>query len=874
MQGRRLLAAAIGAVALFACAGTAQAQIVVQNGETQPAFGYSDAIRERVFVGSDYDSDADGVNDVIAVDIIRPAATATGLKAPVIMDASPYYSTLGRGNESQLKADDANGLLAKWPLFLDNYFVPRGYAIALVDMTGTNHSTGCPTVQGMTDNLAAATVIDWFRGRRVGRDKDGNVVPAPAWFNGKTGMIGKSYDGALAAATAVTGVEGLTTIIAESGPYDYYDYTRSNGVIQRGGHYLRSLASTVTDANRRAACENTYKTLDAGDGDATADFTTPFWSDRNYVDDAANVKASVFLVHGMNDENVRFDHFSRFWYALGDLGIPRKARIQQSGHIDPFDVDRANWVRTAHHWFDYWLQGVQNGIMNEPPVDVETGPSTWEHNASWPTPGSTPTQLFLKPGPNAGTLGLAPEPGAEQTTTFTDSANQSENTMLNNQTTVTANRRVFLSPTLTAPVRISGTPIVQLDASANKTSTHFGAILVDYGPATTRVSRTGDGAITGTATDCWGESAAGGPACNAVGDACTQSATIENACYKQVGERLETATRWRVTKGILDAGHRTDRRTTTPIVPDQRYPFSFPMLPYEYTFQPGHQIAVVIVGSYSGYGSTSSNTAAAITLSLQKSRVVLPIVGGGAAAKAAGISAGAPTTTALADAPNEVTATVTGNDAALTGQPLPPDLMGESLPAAGMAGFTKLGIPTGAVQFLDGGLPFGSPVVLNGGVAKISTASLGGGSHQISAQYIGEGAYSASTSAEVSHLVPVNSTVGGTVPATLALTLGGPASFGAFTAGIDKTYTASTTADVLSTAGNAALTVSDPGHMTNGAFSLPDALQVAINPASWTAPVSHAAVVVGFSQHIGANDALRTGSYSKTLTFTLSTTTP
>jgi hypothetical protein len=30
----------------------------------------------------------------------------------------------------------------------------------------------------------------------------------------------------------------------------------------------------------------------------------------------------------------------------------------------------------------------------------------------------------------------------------------------------------------------------------------------------------------------------------------------------------------------------------------------------------------------------------------------------------------------------------------------------------------------------------------------------------------------------------------------------------------------------------------------------------------------------GFKQHIGANDALRTGSYSKTLTFTLSTTNP
>jgi hypothetical protein len=31
---------------------------------------------------------------------------------------------------------------------------------------------------------------------------------------------------------------------------------------------------------------------------------------------------------------------------------------------------------------------------------------------------------------------------------------------------------------------------------------------------------------------------------------------------------------------------------------------------------------------------------------------------------------------------------------------------------------------------------------------------------------------------------------------------------------------------------------------------------------------------VSFHQHIGQTDALRTGSYSKTLTFTLSTTTP
>jgi hypothetical protein len=117
-------------------------------------------------------------------------------------------------------------------------------------------------------------------------------------------------------------------------------------------------------------------------------------------------------------------------------------------------------------------------------------------------------------------------------------------------------------------------------------------------------------------------------------------------------------------------------------------------------------------------------------------------------------------------------------------------------------------------------------------------------------------------------------TVGGSVAPTLSLTLAGPASLGAFTPGADKEYKADTTANVVSTAGDAALSVSDPGHLTNGAFTLPEPLRVDVAPAAWTEPVSNATVGIGFRQRIGANDALRTGSYSKTLTFTLSTTSP
>jgi amidase len=122
--------------------------------------------------------------------------------------------------------------------------------------------------------------------------------------------------------------------------------------------------------------------------------------------------------------------------------------------------------------------------------------------------------------------------------------------------------------------------------------------------------------------------------------------------------------------------------------------------------------------------------------------------------------------------------------------------------------------------------------------------------------------------------VQVSSPVGGTVPATLSLTLGPPATFGAFRPGAADTYTATTTANVISTALDARLDVEDPGRLMNGSFALAQPVQVEIAPNRWTAPVSNAAVTLTFRQSIGADEPLRTGVYAKTLTFTLSTTNP
>jgi uncharacterized protein len=137
-------------------------------------------------------------------------------------------------------------------------------------------------------------------------------------------------------------------------------------------------------------------------------------------------------------------------------------------------------------------------------------------------------------------------------------------------------------------------------------------------------------------------------------------------------------------------------------------------------------------------------------------------------------------------------------------------------------------------------------------------------------------------------------TVSGDVPATLALTLGTPATFGAFVPGETRDYTASTTATVTSTGADAQLTVLDPsstatGRLVNGAYALVQQLQInadngafaslrsdngPVSLLSWTGPVSKRSVALGFKQTIGAAEGLRTGAYAKTLTFTLSTTAP
>src|SRR3954451_22862121 len=216
--------AGIGALALaiLAFAGTARAAdpaiTIGADGKSAPVFDYTKAIRERVFIPQPgVDQDGNGKMDFVTADIIRPKTDA-GVRVPAIIDPSPYYTTVCRGNEGQCMADwDNDGVNDRWPLFYDNYFVPRGYAYVLAQMNGTGYTEeGCPMHGGPGDIAGEKSVVDWLNGRvkayklKAGTQTTPDLTAEAVadWHNGSSAMIGKSYDGTLSNGVAATGVEG------------------------------------------------------------------------------------------------------------------------------------------------------------------------------------------------------------------------------------------------------------------------------------------------------------------------------------------------------------------------------------------------------------------------------------------------------------------------------------------------------------------------------------------------------------------------------------------------------------------------------------------------------------------------------------------
>ncbi|MEU4061647.1 Xaa-Pro dipeptidyl-peptidase [Streptomyces wedmorensis] len=583
--------------------------------ESQPVHSYADAVRESVWVDTGLDGDGDGRGDRVAVDIVRPRETAAaGRKVPVIMDASPYYACCGRGNEGQKKTYDADGNPVRLPLFYDNYFVPRGYAFAAVDLAGTSRSDGCDDVGGRSDVQSAKAVVDWLNGRARGYTTRTGATPARAtgWSTGNVGMIGKSWDGTVANGVAATGVEGLKTIVPIGAISSWYDYFHSQGapLYNANPSWLSEYVNSPEAQARCGAVQDRIAAATPYSGDRTA-----AWDERDHVKDASKVRASVFVVHGQQDLNVRANQFGQWWDALAAHGVERKIWLSQTGHVDPFDFRRAEWVRTLHRWFDHYLLGYENGIDREPVADIERAPDLWTTDRHWPPRATATTTMrpVRNARPGAGGLGLTPAaPGS--TATFSDDPGLGELDWAARIDAATPEKAGFVTRPLSRDLRISGSSTVTVTATPTTATAHLSAVLVDLGPDTIRdYAAAGEGITTLTDRTCWGASTPG-----------------DSACFKETAARTADVGFTVVSRGWADLGTWADPGRERPLTPGRAYTLTLDLAATDHVVPAGHRLALIVGGTDKDLLDPPSTTPT-LTLDLARTWARLPLVGGAGA---------------------------------------------------------------------------------------------------------------------------------------------------------------------------------------------------------------------------------------------------
>ena len=440
--------------------------------------------------------------------------------------------------------------------------MPRGYAVVLGESIGTFNSDGCPTVGDRVETLGTKAVIDWLNGRARGFDDAGERVRA-GWTTGVVGMTGTSYNGTLPNQVATTGVEGLRTIVPVSAISSWYDYYRANGLVVAphsetqgvgDNFYLGEdtdvLASFIGGSRMDDRCAGTIPALLGAQDRVTGDWS-PFWAARDYLDDVDRIKASVFVVHGLNDWNVKTKAFAEWWYRLARQRVPRKIWLHNGGHGGPGGPGEAPFQRAENRWFDHWLFGVRNGIMREPRATIQREDGAYTEQPDWPAPAARRATLRLSAsGAGApGRLSSLRRPG-RRTQSFVDRGREldADDVLIQGPDEARPDRLIYRSPRLGRAARLSGTPWVSLRMSVdNRKAANLTAVLVDYG-------------------------APGSAAAPVM-----------------------------VTRGWLDPQNRRSISRSRPIRRGQAYRLRWDLQPDDYVFPAGHRIGLVVLSTDHDY---------------------------------------------------------------------------------------------------------------------------------------------------------------------------------------------------------------------------------------------------------------------------------
>ena len=422
----------------------------------------------------------DGVN--LAVNLYMPDGAARDTSArtdkfPVILEYLPY------------RKDDWS-LARDWNLH--SYFVRRGYVTARVDIRGTGASEGNPPDREYSDQEQqdGLEVIDW--------------LSKQPWSNGNVGMMGISWGGFNAIQMASLHPPALKAIIAACATEELFhdDIHYIDGLMHADEFELgMDLQLGVTRAPDFPTDERSL----AARFDATPWFLLylhqqrdgAFWRRASVAPNRyANYNVPTFMVGGFLD-GYR-DSIPRFFEYVK---APVKAILGPWNHTFPHDADPGpaiEWREEATRWWDYWLKGKENGILDEPRFEVfmrhwyapdpniTEFPGEWRAEKLWPPRDLRTQTLFFAPDHTLTGTEPLPEGAYVQQLKYVPSIGLEAGFWWGDFTTdqrpIDAYSLVYDSAPLTSDTAILGWPKAILEASASAPLADWFARLSDVAP--------------------------------------------------------------------------------------------------------------------------------------------------------------------------------------------------------------------------------------------------------------------------------------------------------------------------------------------------------------------------------------------------------
>ncbi|MFF7377039.1 CocE/NonD family hydrolase [Streptomyces massasporeus] len=442
------------------------------------------------------------------------------------------------------------------------YLAGHGYACVRVDLRGTGDSEGVLRDEYLEREQAdAEEVLAW--------------LAEQPWCDGGTGMMGISWGAFAALQVAARRPPSLKAIAIAS----FTDDRHADDMHYMGGALLSDNLAEAGTMFAYGTCPPDPSVV----GERWREMwherlenTEPwvlewlrhqrrddYWRHASVCEDYSSVQCPVLASSGWAD-----GYSNAVTRLLGNLDVPRKGLIGPWSHKFPHLGEPGpaiGYLQELVRWWDHWLKGVDNGVMDgpmlrawmqdsvPPSTSYEERPGRWVGEPHWPSPHIRPETHPLTRhtiGPAQDATAKASEAGAAMTVRSPLSVGQFAGKWASynappdlpyDQREEDGGSLVFDSEPLTEPVEILGSPSVQLDLSVSEPVALVAARLSDVSP---------DGAAT------------------------------------------------RVSYGILNLTRRDSTESPEPLEPGRRYRATIPLNGVAQAFPPGHRIRLSLSTSY------------------------------------------------------------------------------------------------------------------------------------------------------------------------------------------------------------------------------------------------------------------------------------